>query len=329
VRKDAAVEGWEPEVWWTLTAMWEQSSRLMDQVCTPGEANRRFPVAESGALSVRALFLFLVPAVLLIGPVNLYLLARRKRLIWMLWTVPALSLAACAALVAYLALGEGWHGGVRAEVVTFLDETSGRSSTVGWTGFYTPLTPADGLHFSADTQLVPHLARRGPGDPRRGRARTIDWTNAQHLDSGWLTARVPAHFLICKSELRPERVQVRPGEGGTLTLVNELAAPIQSIWVADRQGKLYSAGPIPAGGAARLTPSADPARAEGKVESLREGYTGDWLRFSAALAQEPANYLRPGCYLAVLEDSPFLEQGLPQARRQARSVVYGVMKEPL
>ena len=47
---------------------------------------------------------------------------------------------------------------MRAEGLTVLDEAAGRASTVGWIGFYTPLAPRDGLHFSPDTELTPQVA---------------------------------------------------------------------------------------------------------------------------------------------------------------------------
>jgi hypothetical protein len=47
------------------------------------------------------------------------------------------------------------------------------------------------------------------------------------------------------------------------------------------------------------------------------------------MVKSPADYLRPGTYLAVIDDSPFLDQGLRRTQsRRARSIVFGIMKEP-
>ncbi len=41
--------------------------------------------------------------------------------------------------------------------------------------------------------------------------------------------------------------------------------------------------------------------------------------------QSPAQYLMPGCYLAVLDSSPFVEAGLSNVKtRKAHSLVYGI-----
>jgi hypothetical protein len=68
--------------------------------------------------------------------------------------------------------------------------------------------------------------------------------------------------------------------------------------------------------------------AAGTEAALREAYTRDWLAQMQALAEHPEKYLLPGCYVAVLESSPFIEEGLRSAaNRQGRAVVLGILKE--
>ena len=75
----------------------------------------------------------------------------------------------------------------------------------------------------------------------------MDWTHDQHLGSGWVTARVPTHFMVRKSETRRERVIVRRGANTDLKIVNGLGVDISQFWLADGDGKIYSAVDIPAG----------------------------------------------------------------------------------
>jgi hypothetical protein len=61
--------------------------------------------------------------------------------------------------------------------------------------------------------------------------------------------------------------------------------------------------------------------------AMRDAYVGNWLQ---ALDGEPLRYLRPGCYVALLDDAPFIEDGLRRYQsRKGRSVVIGIMKEPV
>ncbi len=56
------------------------------------EANVKFPVIEDIGIPVKGLFLLMLLFVLAIGPINLMVLARKKRRIWLLWTTPVISL---------------------------------------------------------------------------------------------------------------------------------------------------------------------------------------------------------------------------------------------
>src|SRR5262249_22076700 len=149
---------------------------------------------EDVGVPVRGLFVLMVLFCIGIGPVNLWLLGRKDRRIWMLWTVPVLSLLTCLAVFGYMLISEGWHGHLRTEAVTLLDETTHRATSFGWTAFYAPLTPGDGLHFSSDTEVMWLKGQdllRGPYGYSRtpdvsSSSCTLDWSQDQHLASGWI-----------------------------------------------------------------------------------------------------------------------------------------------
>jgi len=309
---------------WNWTSMIFSASRppILDYY-TIANLNEIFPVVERFGVPVRGLFVLMLVFVLVIGPVNLFWLARRRRKIWMLWTVPAISLLTCLIVSGFALFGEGWSATAKTEALTILDETAHRATTIGLTAFYSPVTPSEGLHFSYDTELDPQI----PRDWRYGRnnaaTRTIDWTNDQHLDSGWISARVPAFFKFRKSETRRERLNLRLEANGTATLVNGLGAEISEIWWADSEGRIHTATNVPAGAQATLklsglTASASPAR-------LREAFYEDWLKQFESFTQDPKAVLTPNSYLAVLNASPFVEEGLSNIKtRKARNLVYGI-----
>ena len=268
---------------------------------------------------------------LLIGPANIYLLTRKRRRIWLLWTVPVFSLLTCAAVAGFMFLSEGLDPHVRVEGITILDETAERATSIGWLGVYAPLTPTDGLHFmqateSQGTEVTPHL-NSSYGIIRQGAGRAVDWTNDEALGAGWLTARVPAHFQMRTTEQRLERLLLAKGNDGTFSVENALKANIGTLWVADEAGKVYMAAALPTAGRTALTLTTK--KTGSSEDKLRKGFAGDWLAFVKSVAANPEEYLRPRCYIAVLEASPFLEQGLRNVgTRTGRSVVYGIMKAP-
>jgi hypothetical protein len=237
-------------------------------VVSSTDANRQFPVVNEVGVPVGGMFVLMILFTIAIGPVNIWLLGRKDRRMWMLWTVPSISLVTCFAVFGYMVISEGWQGHLRSEGITLLDEVTHRATTFGWTAFYAPLTPGDGLHFSPDTELIWQKASGpwyGGGGGNRASC-TMGWTQDQHLASGWVSARVPSHFKLRKSETRRERLGVTRGKEGALLALNGLGADVHKLWLADEKGQVYAADEIPAGSQVALTlqkevPSVKAARA--------------------------------------------------------------------
>jgi hypothetical protein len=292
-----------------------------------GTANATLPVVENLKIPVRGIVIIMLLFIIAIGPANIFILARKNRRTWMLWTIPAISFATTLLVLAYSLLREGITPDTRIAGVTLLDQAAHHAVTVGATGFYCPLTPGGGLHFESQTEATP-LVQVGYYARGGGSTRDVDWTQAQHFSRGWVASRVPAHFHVRKSETRRERVEIE-NANGHLQIVNGLGADIESLWVADKDMNLYSAVNVPAGQNASLVLSKDSVTAEklGPEKLLHDfGFTG--------LNQSPDNatqkYLQPGTYIAVLKSNPFIENALGSAasakRTKSSAVVFGILE---
>ena len=249
VSPEMDAKGLGRDQWRVIVESWRQTVLPWQWEDRIEASNTIFPVVINLGIPVRGLFFLMLLFAVAIGPVNLIVLSRKKKRIWMLWTTPVISVITCLAVFTYATLAEGWNRHARTEGLTILDERVHRATTIGWTAFYSALTPSDGLRFGYGTELTP-LAH----SMTTNLARTVDWTHGQHLASGWLTARVPAHFMVRKSETRRERVTVRRGADAGLKIVNGLGADISQFWLADKDGTIYSASNIPAGVEAALMP---------------------------------------------------------------------------
>jgi hypothetical protein len=338
---DPAIKQWQSEPWDTLGNSWSNTAGpWRGQPRSVADADRTFPVVENLGVPVKGLFVLMLLFAIGIGPVNLWWLARLKRRIWMLWTIPAVSLLTIFAVFGYMIVSEGWHGHLRTETLTLLDENSHHAVTIGRTGFYSPLTPGGGLHFSPETELMPqtgsveetsYYPTRGRGSRAAGPGSScsLDWTQEQHLSRGWINARIPAHFTVRKCETRRERVTIAKNKDGLLTVVNGLGADMKSFELADEKGKLYrTAGGVSPGGQGVLTPTGESIAPESAETAWRRLYTGDWSQSIRTLPGRTKEFLRPRTYLAVLDDAPFLEDGLPSTKnRKCTSVVLGLLKE--
>jgi hypothetical protein len=315
----------EASQWSEIHQHWEAShpeTVPYENYKMPADINREFPVVDGLGIPVRGFFFMMIAFVIVIGPLNLLWLSRRKKKIWLLWTVPAISLLTSFGVSAFALFGEGLGATARMEGLTILDEVSHRATSIGWIGLYSPVMPGDGLRFSFDTELTPKRYR-SMDLPGNGSVRTIDWSKDQHLVSEWITARVPVYFQFRKSEARRERLTVRRGANDSIGIVNGLGSDIRQLWWADNTGEIYTATNIPSGQEARLTPIN--LKAAGAADNLREVYTGNWLEMFNKLEVNPRESLAPGCYLAVTDASPFVEDGLRNVKvRKAKTLVYGI-----
>ena len=390
--------------WRQIVHSWVKTATPWQVQLSVAEANNRFPVVRDFGVPVRGLFLLMLVFAIVIGPVNLIVLSHKKRRIWMLWTVPVISLTTCFAVFLYATFAEGWNRYIRTEGLTILDQRSNRATSIGLTAFYSALTPGDGLHFGYETELTPQIFDATPIP------RTVDWTHDQHLGRGWIAARVPAHFKVRKTEVRRERVTVRRGEAARLNIVNGLGADIDQFWLADTDGTIYFGRRISAGSEAELEPRQemqprslggtdelfdlnlwDPAiNAEldkgnisptlkdemimhgalisdditvsvqnpGREWKLTDGVwernyiikanastrqlkihaeiiglrgifaSEDWIGNINRLKTEPDKFLNSGCYIATLNESPFIEDGLRKTTEKSySSIVYGILNE--
>ncbi|MEM9416638.1 MAG: hypothetical protein AAGA29_14350 [Planctomycetota bacterium] len=323
---------WDYDDWDSVVALLDPGLSFGSYPASPEEANSAFPVVEDQGVPVRGLLIMMVLFAIIIGPVNLIVLHRLRRRLWTLWTVPAMSLLFSATVFGYAILSEGWGAVGRSASVTLLDENTMQASTIGLQGFYAPLTPSDGLHFERNTEVSAQIAE-DYGYSRSGSStRTIDWTHDQHLANGWVSARVPAHFQIRKSETRRERLELTRNEDGSYTVVNGLGAAIISLTVADTAGHTYTAGPIPAGGSGTLVKDVGlPGEPDGRtvLEQLRWG--GSWGGVQRLTDGSHRNLrVGPGTYYAVLEGTPFMEIGLDNlSEHRSTSAVIGLMREPI
>jgi hypothetical protein len=313
----------------TLTDAMTENARYWQSLPDENGANSSFAVTENARVPVRGTVLIMLGFVVVIGPVNLFVLSRMNRRVWMLWTIPAISGATCAMVFAYSLLREGITPTVRTQGITLLDQVNHRATSFGAVGFYCPLTPG-GLQFSYDSEITP-LVQIWDYRPfgNSGTRREMDWSQSQQLQRGWVTARVPAQFHLRKSETRRERIELERN-GNELSVVNGLGAGISRLWVADEKGNVFIVmNNIGAGQKAKLSPFADFPKAgaqRGPGSFLKElGYTAQNRSDVNA-----ATFLSPGTYIAEMDENPFLEKSLSgktkRAPGQAHSYVYGIME---
>jgi hypothetical protein len=308
-----------------ITEAVEATGRVWQALPNVDTINETFPVIENYHVPVRSTVFIMLLFVLAIGPLNLIVLSRTNRRTWLLWTIPAISFLTCLLVFAYSFLREGVTPNTRIAGITILDQANRRAASIGLTAFYCPLTPSQGLFFSTDTEATPLVETFNYG---RGTSREVDWTQGQHFGRGWVSARVPAHFYLRKSETRRERIEFETNNGQT-TIVNGLGATIKNLWLADGGSHVFVATNIPAGQKFTLAASTtllkkeEQSGAKGLLEKC--GPQAD--------ISDGTPFLKPNTYVAELEGNPFFENGLgsraQSARTKSSAVVFGTLESSL
>ena len=298
-----------------------ESGQVWGSLQVEAAANNEFPVIEDIRIPVRGIVFIMLAFILVVGPLNIFFCARANRRTAMLWTIPLISFITCAIVFGYSLMSEGITPSLRTEAITVLNQAAHRATTLARQAFYTPLTPGGGLRYSHDTEVTPLVdMNRYDG----GNSREMELSQSQHLTRGWITARVPAHFALRKSETRRERITVQKLPDGRVTVVNGLGADIQTLWLRDDKGRLFKGEGLKAGQNVPLLPEKGDGFNYGN--SLASLYQGSWVAAHEALVSGAGTHVRPNSYLAVLAETPFIENGLGKpGKSRSRQTIIGLL----
>ena len=279
--------------------------------------NGSFRVIEKVRIPVVGIMICIFIFSMLAGPVNILVLDRLKRRVWLLWTTPVLALLFSAILVSYFLFSEGLARHALYQEVSVLNEPAQRVAVLGMNAYYCPLPP-DSLQYSPDTE-VRALDKR---DRFSGR---IDMTNGTRLLSEWISPRIPANFSIRSSRSAKERLQFSRRDG-RLVVMNGLGKPIRHLVVRDGQAGLWKADNVRPGATAELAMAGD--QSVNKAGILNTFYLeGVWRRdLGEPTASRPVpvwDWLNTPCrYVAEMDGSTvFLEQGAAASDTKIKNVL--------
>ena len=195
-------------------------------------------------------FAFLVLITLftiVIGPLNYFLLWKRKQLFLLVLTIPAIALVTSLSLFGYSAVAHGFGVKSRMRSFTVLDQKSRTAVTTSRIALYAGLAPSRGLRFSPDTAVFPIWPPFQKFESGR-----LDWTETQAFESGWLRSRTRTQFLTMTNRVERRRLEVEPPANGRLDVSNGFEWDIDGLVVADADGTLYVGRDLAAGASQQL-----------------------------------------------------------------------------
>jgi len=212
------------------------------------------------ALMVAAILLF----AFIVGPVNLIVLAGKRRRHRLFWTTPAISIAASAAVMALILFQDGIGGeGARVAIVHLLPDARQEiviQEQVSRTGLVVhPSYPLPDRVYQAP---IPRAAVQNP------RAQVMR-RSPEGCDGDWFTSRsVQAQYL---SDIRPSRARFELLNADAVdtgreepVLLSTMETTLEQVFYIDRAGRYWYADELPVGRKTRLAPS------------TRSTYWSDW-----------------------------------------------------
>lgn len=242
------------------TSRW--STRYGVQADSQNPAFNEFLIADVGLPPIGAYRVLITLFVVLIGPVNYWLLRRAGRLHLFLFTVPLAALVTSGALLGYALLSDGLISRLRARSFTVLDQPAARATTAARVSYYVGFASSAGLTFPDDTLIVPfELQPRAYYSPNFS-PRRMTWSQQQHLTQGWLASRTPTQYVTQRNYPTEQRLDLSPASDGKLSAINRLGVPVIDLIVRDKQGAWHAASNLAAGEPGQLALLADEAALE-------------------------------------------------------------------
>ncbi|MCA9122865.1 MAG: hypothetical protein KDB11_21915 [Planctomycetales bacterium] len=263
--------------------MWYQRHGLSFHRENPQYWNMMIPGV--GDAPVTSFLVLISLFVVVIGPVNYVVLHRRRKLFFLLLTVPLGAGVITLALFGYALVNDGLGVRVRVRSLTHIDQATGQ--TVSWSrqSYYAGLAPSAGMSFPLDAAVYPidHRPTGRYGQPK-DLGRSVRWSGEQRLTQGYLNSRSTAQLIVIESRdtslgIDVEESQADVSGSTTPHATNRLGVEVEELLVCATDGLPVACSKLPIGGTSHL-----------RTVETKE-FTDRWSKlFAAARPQFPIGF---------------------------------------
>lgn len=211
-------------------------------------------IPDIGVAPVNEFQVLITLFVLLIGPLNYWLLWRQRQLHLLVVTAPLGALIVTLGLVAYAAVSDGFGVKARVRSATLLDQTTGEAASWSRVTHYAATAPTQPAVIPDDTTIYPINPAWEGAFNTTGGGKTLEWTSeGQRLLRGWFPTRTAVQHLLIRSRSTQARLDIQD-QGETPTVVNRLGAPIRLLLLRHESGDWFVAEETPPEGEVTLEP---------------------------------------------------------------------------
>lgn len=200
------------------------------------------PIVVNAAL----IMLFVCVFAAVVGPINLFMLARRQKHLHLFWTTPALSIAASLLLALLIILQDGFGGRGHRLNVVYLDAAQHKAYTLQ------EQVSRTGVLLSRDipTRDPFYMTAVKLDAKAKGGSSRYTATDTQ-LSGDWFASRtVQGHLLVA---VQPTRARVEfADDAGTPVAISSMGATLADLFYRDAQGDYWRAQELQTGERKRM-----------------------------------------------------------------------------
>ena len=256
VFRDEPFPGTAQDWYWFLKSIggpsrWDLGKRIGQSSRVGTDDFLLFLIPGIGGVPVVMFLVLITIFSVVIGPLNYFVLAKRKRLHLLILTIPGIALVTSLLLFGYTLVAHGFGVKARSRSLTWVDQTNQSAVTINRLSLYAGQAPSAGMKFSRDTAVFPIWPEHEGFE-----AGQVDWTDSQVLTSGWLRSRTRTQFLTVAHSAERGRIEVTPQANDRLTVANGFEWGFRQLVVSDEQGRLFVGTDISAGASIDLKPAA-------------------------------------------------------------------------
>ena len=166
-----------------------------------------------GTTPIKSFVVLISLFVIVIGPVNYYLLLRQRRLSLLMLTVPTLALLMTFGSLGFILVWEGLGVRCRVRSITELDTVHGRAISWSRQTYYASLAPSGGLQFPADAAVYPIDFRGSMVNRPSYSNRSVVWPESSFVPADLSAATRPGS----STQPAPGSLAGEPSSSGTLS----------------------------------------------------------------------------------------------------------------
>jgi len=202
---------------------------------------RKFLISGIKSVPVYAFLVLISLFTILIGPLNYFILWKKKKLFLLIVSIPSIAFATSLTLFGYSIFSNGLGVKTRVRSLTILDQRTQSAVTSSRNALYAGIPPSEGLVFSNDTAVFPIWSKFRQFD-----AGHVRWDDRQILDRGWIDSRTRTQFLTMTHRKERGRLEVEK-QDGVLKVSNGFEFEILQIVISDDEGNLFGGTNFEAG----------------------------------------------------------------------------------